>query len=347
MNPRVATVLSARPWEAELVTAAQKSAQLRMVLRAYQPGEILERVSDIDVVVAGAETSWLNTGVISRWKRSGLKVIGVYPRGDSPARRMLFDGGADEVLPDDHDAHELIKVIRFLPLGTDRSLPEPTGVLVAIAGPRGAPGRTEVAAALGISWSSAHRTLLIDLDVMAPSIAMRLNLKPHPGLIEAIDSSHSTGTLDKATVQKYRDLNVVVGSRRLHDPELRLDLVEGLLDAALATYEVVVADLGCGSEMDAQVLKRSDDAVLVVEGSTSGVVRAADLIAEWAGPAPALVVNRVGRDKTAALAAVRTWTGLEPAVAIPERSAVRAAGRAGLSPDRRFMRSLRRLKVPI
>lgn len=346
MIPRVATVLSARPWEADLVTAAQKSAQLKMVLRAYQPGEILDRAGEIDVVVAGAETSWLTAGVVGRWKRAGLKVIGTYPPGDSPARRMLYEGGADELVADDCDTQDLIKLIRFLPVGGERSTPEPTGHLVAVAGARGAPGRTEVAVALAISWARNHRALLIDLDVAAPSIAMRLNLKPRPSLIEAIEGSHAGGLIEPELVQRFGRLAVIVGSRRLDDPVLRPDLVDSLLDAALAGYDVVVADLGCGGETDAQVLKRSHDAVLVVEASTAGVVRAADLIAEWAGPAPALVVNRAGSDKAAAVDAVRTWTGLEPATVIPERTAVRTAGRAGRVPDRRFLRSLRSLRVP-
>ena len=55
MTVRVATVLSAREWEPNLVAHARDSAAIKVVLRAFQPRDIEGHAGDIDVVVAGDE----------------------------------------------------------------------------------------------------------------------------------------------------------------------------------------------------------------------------------------------------------------------------------------------------
>jgi hypothetical protein len=75
MTPRVATVLSARDWESGLVSLAKETAEVRMVLRAYRPEEVEEEAHRLDVVVAGAETSWVTPARIATWRRRGLRVV--------------------------------------------------------------------------------------------------------------------------------------------------------------------------------------------------------------------------------------------------------------------------------
>ena len=107
MTPRVATVLSARDWESGLVVQAKETAEVRLVLRAYRPEEVEEEAHRLDVVVAGAETTWVTPARIAAWRRRGLRVIGIFPCGDGPARQRLVAGGADEVLPDDTPSGEV------------------------------------------------------------------------------------------------------------------------------------------------------------------------------------------------------------------------------------------------
>ena len=76
MTLRVATVLSAREWEPDLVAHARETAAVRVVLRAYQPQEIEERAEEIDIVIAGAEVAWVTPGRIATWRRMGLGVVG-------------------------------------------------------------------------------------------------------------------------------------------------------------------------------------------------------------------------------------------------------------------------------
>lgn len=81
MTLRAATILSAREWESDLVAHTRETASLRLVLRAFQPGDIEARADDIDVVIAGAEVAWVTPTQIRSWRRRGLTVLGIYQIG--------------------------------------------------------------------------------------------------------------------------------------------------------------------------------------------------------------------------------------------------------------------------
>ncbi len=347
MTPRVATVLSARPWEAALVAAARDTASVRLVLRAYQPDDIERQRSEIDVVVAGAETSWVTPAQIASWRRAGLRVVGVHPQGDEPARSLLEAGGAHELVPDDAPPQATLQLIRFLRPAAAGDAPPPTGKVVAVTGPRGAPGRTEVALALGWLWSRDHPTVLVDVDVEAPALAVRLGCPPRPDLTDLADRVRETGRLAGDAVQRVGKLAVVVGSHRPGEPELRSALVEDVVEAGATSFALSVLDAG-PARGDDRLVKRADHAVLVCEAGAVGLVRAARAAAEWSGPPPALVLNRVERrDRKDAIVAARRATGLDPVAVIPERPATRAAARAARPPDRGLLRAVRRLKAPV
>ena len=346
MTLRVATVLSAREWEPGLVAAAREGAAIRLVLRAYEPDEIRNRADGIDVIVAGGETTWVTPAQIASWQRLGMRVVGIYPAGDRPSRQLLQSAGADEVLPDDTPTESLIQTIRFLGPAAPAGEGQAAGQIVAVTGPRGAPGRTEVALALAWNWSKRHRTLLIDADTEAPALAVRLGIPPRPDLTDAADAVRARGRIDPATAQTAGRLVLIVGSDRPGESPLRAEMAEDVVEAAAASSDVVILDLGAAGPGHA-LLKRSDHAVLVVDASAVGLVRAARFIERWAGPPPALVINRLGRGQEKEItAAARRWTGLEPAVLLPARDRIRKAAGAARPPDRTLRRALRRLAVP-
>lgn len=343
MSVRVATVLSARDWEPGLVSHARETAEVLIVLRAFQPHEIEEHAADIDVVVAGGEVSWVTPVQIALWQRAGLGVLGIHPQEDGPAASMLRGAGVDEVLPDTADVRTIVTAIRFIsPLSgsVDR---EGTGSVTAVVGPRGAPGTTEVT--LGLAWESSRSgpTLLVDLDIDAPSIAIRLGLPPRPDITDAADRVRAAGLIDPDAVQRIGPVSVITGSHRIGEAPLRTAMVEDLIDAATVSFERVIVDLGT-CEPDHPILKRSDTAVLVVDASAVGVVRAAQLVATWSGPLPTLVLNRAApRSNGDVITAVKEWTGIEPAVVIPDRPSIRAASLAAKRPDSRIRKRLARI----
>jgi MinD superfamily P-loop ATPase len=344
VTPRVATVLSARDWESGLVALARETAEVRMVLRAYRPEEVEEEADRLDVVVAGAETTWVTPARIAAWRRRGLRVVGIFPCGDRPARQRLVAGGADEVLPDDTPPGAVVRAIRLLrPAADPVETPRPAAEVV-VTGPPGAPGCTEVALALAWSWADRRHTLLLDLDVEAPCLAVRLGRPPRPDLVDAAEAVHETGALPASAVTGYGPLALLVGSTRRAEGALPPHLIEDVAAAAGCLAEVVVADAGARPGGD-PLVKGADRVVLVADASPIGLVRAARLVAEWAGPQPSLVLNRVRPSQADELvSAARRWLGLEPAALVPYREAVAAAARAARPPARALRRALRRLE---
>ena len=339
MTPRVATVLSAREWESSFVAHAREAATVRLVLRAFVPDEVASEADRIDVVVAGAETPWVTPARLRTWRRAGLRIVGIHPRGDQPARDRLAAGGADEILPDDVGPEAIARTALMLEPASAVSEGGAPGRLIAVTGPRGAPGRTEVAIALAWASAGGRTTLLADLDLEAPAVAVRLGMPPRPDVTDAADAVLSTGGLTGEATQRLGSLLVVVGSHRPGEPPLRSTLVDDLVDAARATHDLVVVDAGPWPASE-RVVKQATDAALVTATSPSGVVRTARVAAEWSGPPPRLVVNHAPRDPRPVIANLRRWVGLEPAAIIPHRRSVEARARAARRPHRRLLAAL-------
>jgi MinD-like ATPase involved in chromosome partitioning or flagellar assembly len=345
MTLRVATVLSARDWESRLVAQARSSASVRLVLRAFRPTEISDRAAAIDVVVVGSETPWATPARLGSWRRLGLRIVGVHPVGDRAAADRLRASSLDLTLADDLDAETMVREIRLLEPAAARG--EGTAPLTVVTGGRGAPGRTEVAVAVAWIRASVAPIALVDADLGAPGIALRLGIPPRPDLADAVDQVHATGMVPSALIHHVGRLRVVTGAHRPGEPPLRPEPVFDVVDALRASTPVVV-DTGPWPDGE-DITKTADEAVVVVDGSPTGVVRAAGVIAGWTGPPPRLVVNRVDPgDRDEVLRSVRRWTGLEPAAVIPVSKTIRMAARRGGPPARSILKALRvfrRLRV--
>lgn len=336
---RVATVLSAREWEAQLVAAARESAAVKLVLRAYLPEEVTRRADSIDVVVAGAETSWVTPTRIAAWRRLGIRVVGVHARADRPAVERLSAGGADLILEDDIDAEQLVREIRLLdPQPSDQS--NPRGRVLAVTGIRGGPGRTEVATALAWAAAGKGEAALVDADLAGPAIAVRLGLPPRPDLADCVDVALDRGGDVANATQTIGRLRVVPGALRPTGirPESAVDVTE-----ALALAGTVVVDAGPWTEASA-VIASADSVVFVVEASPVGIVRASRIVDTWVGAPPILVLNKVRRHRRDdMIKALRRWSGLEPQVVVPLRMAIRAASTSGSAPHRSLVRAVHRV----
>jgi MinD superfamily P-loop ATPase len=260
----------------------------------------------------------------------------MHPVGDRPAAERLAAAGVHLVLPDDLPAETVLREIRLIEPAAERS--RPVHPLIAVTGAAGAPGRTEVA--LGLAWLRAglERCILVDADLEAPSLAVRLGIAPRPDLADAVDHVHHNGDLGQDLIHPAGRLGVVTGSHRPGEPPLRSEPVFDVVDAARVIAPVVV-DTGRWPQ-GSEIVKAATTAVIVADASPTGIVRSTAVLSDWAGPPPLLVLNRIasrGRDATAA---ARRWTGLEPTAVIAYRRAVMTAAHRGSRPDRRFLRSL-------
>ncbi len=345
MTIRVATVLSARDWEPQLVAHAHDTAAIRIVLRAFQPSDIEAHSADIDVVVAGGDVAWVTPRQISTWKRLGLGVVGMFPMGDQPAADLLEAGGANEVVPDTIDPAARVQAIRFVAPHAPAARTDDRGTITAVVGSRGAPGCTEVALAYSLARAIRRATVLIDMDLDAPSIAVRLGLAPRPDIADAASSVRVEGGIDASAIRTYEAVSVITGSHRPGQPGISAIMTQGVLDAARNEFEEVVVDLGA-IQPGNDIVAEASRAIVVIDASAIGIVRAAQLTSTWVGPTPYVVLNRVQPHKVSdAIDAVRTWTGLEPAAVIPDHQSVRRATIAARRPNRRLTRALASMDV--
>ena len=306
MRPSIATVVSALAWERDLATLARASATVRLVRRCHTVADV-ERVMDrIDSLVVGAETAWLSVPLLRRWG-ADVEILGMASAHDQPGRDLLRSGGVAEVFDHTRPSSHVIAAITSsnrLRIPASRAAP-----VVTVIGPRGSPGRTEVAIALGALAAESHHVLLTELDVAAPGLGVRLGLDPSPGMVAA----------DPATTSlpmHHRSGPLSVAAWPARGGPLSPALMTRVLEMARAEFEFVIVDGGPALPEDLGL--GAGRTVLVVQPSPNGLIRAGRMIADWTGHAPLVVANRVpATNVETSLRLVRAATGLEPAAVIP------------------------------
>ena len=311
MTPRVATVLSARDWESGLVVQAKETAEVRLVLRAYRPEEVEEEAHRLDVVVAGAETTWVTPARIAAWRRRGLRVVGIFPCGDGPARQRLVAGGADEVLPDDTPAGEVVRTIRLLRPAAALADAPADGAGGRGHRPAGRPGahRGGPGPRLGVGRPPPHPAARPRPRRPRPGGAPRPAAPPRPG------RRRRGGPRDRGPAAAGDRASAGRWAWWWAPPAAATPAVPAAPGRRRGRRRRVPwpnswSSMPAPGRGDDPLVKGADLAVLVAEASPVGLVRAARLAADWAGPRPWLVLNRVHRAQAAeVVAAARRWTG--------------------------------------
>ncbi len=223
------------------------------------------------------------------------------------------------------------------------------GLLVAVWGPQGAPGRTTVAIALADEFATAgHPTCLVDADTYAPSVALALGLDDAGADLLAAarcaDSRSVAPTALRAVARPVRGgLAAVTGlttPRRW--PELRPASADRLWQAARAAFDVTVVDVGFCLEHEVDpgpfdrqrnaaavtAVAAADVVVVVADASAAGAAR---LGGAWqqaepliAGRPSVTVRNRARRDGGAWTATVLECGVPGPVVDLPADETVLA-----------------------
>lgn len=298
MIPRVVT--TAGPvWESELVERARATGTLRIVKRAFHPAPVHRALAEgrARVVVVGAEVPWLSAGLVAAWRRMGAVVIGINDPYHPSGQHLLDNWGCHAVLEDPDPEWAAASLSATLP-PEDPSPPPPAPKVVAVGGPRGAPGRTEVA--LGLAWLAARYgpCLLIEADT-SPSLGLRLGLPPPA-------EPHQVVTVGRIDLL-------------LQDPR---GSSGGLLRTGwsrFGDYRTVVVDLGPGVSA---LREWPGTRVVVCEACPTGIVRAASLLGRLGSDTSShMVINRLPPDDGLGREISRhltEWTGARPAALIPD-----------------------------
>jgi MinD-like ATPase involved in chromosome partitioning or flagellar assembly len=165
---RIVTLAGDSEQEAVLARSLSSRSDIELLLRCVDRIELLGAVRSggLDAVVSVGAPTWFERQEADEAARAGIRIVGVVSQ---PLDADRLAGLGASLVPWDAGVEEIIERCRSGEL-TPRLLPStqpsvPTGRLIAVWGPKGAPGRTTIAIELAAELSSAQSsTFLVDGD---------------------------------------------------------------------------------------------------------------------------------------------------------------------------------------
>lgn len=310
------------------------------------------------VAMVSADLRSLDRTALDHLRECSVTVIGIYPPGDEKSELHLRQLGISCLIAADASGRAIQEALDSLeplqgqhglregwrshelestdprPLADDPAAPrgeragaglddddglDPLGVIIAVWGPAGAPGRTTVA--LNVAGELARlgqSTVLVDADTYGGCIAQSLSLLDEaPGLAAATRSADQ-GSLDLAVLARLAPevcsgLRVLTGIPKAERwPELRAAALEHVLTLTRRLASFTVIDCGFSLEDDEELsydtlaprrnaatltsLGVADQVLAIGAGDPIGLqrlVRGLQELGTVASPSPSVVINRV------------------------------------------------------
>lgn len=265
-------------WESRALSALGDDADLVVLKRCVDVDDLLAAATlgQAQVAVVGLDAPGLDVNAIEQLRRHRVATVGISAGGQAgldQGRMRASRIGVSSVVPEAEFgslAETVTAVATADPTVSDGQTretpgaapesPLPTatpsrGLVVAVWGPQGAPGRTTVATGLaGVLAAQGHRTTLVDADPYGGSVAAQLGVLDEVSGVLSAARLATAGLLAErlATVQRQLSpqLTVVTGLPRPDRyVEVRPGAVEHLLEALREQGQVVV-DTGFSVEED-------------------------------------------------------------------------------------------------
>jgi Flp pilus assembly CpaE family ATPase len=307
MALQVVTAVTGAAWEAALVGALDRADHgVTVVRRCVDASDLLATAATgtAQAALLSADLHRLDVDAVARLGAAGVAVVGLADPADARAAERLRALGVATVLPADAPPEEVVRALRAavtapatgghgvadpraaLPApGRVEPRPAtprpPSGRVVAVWGPTGAPGRTTVA--VGLADEAARLgvpSLLVDADVYGGVVAQVLGLLDESAGLAGAARQAAAGTLDEAALRRLAwsvrpHLSVLTGLARADRwPELRPRAVEAVLDEARRMADLTVVDCAFNLEEDEEL--SFDTAAPRRNGATVTVLESAD-----------------------------------------------------------------------
>lgn len=331
----IAAAIGSRPG----MSVARRCADLAEAVAAAQAG--------IGDVVVTSEHPLLDRAVVRRLENAGLGIVGV--PSESRAHELMLGLGIATVLAPGVSADEVASAAyaaatqtRVAAAVDDAALdelegPRDAGVVVAVWGPTGAPGRTTIATNMAVeAGRMGVDVVLIDADTYGGGVGSALGVIDEAPGIAALARAALAGQLTAALFSRHAvrvapGVRLVSGiSRPDRWPELPAAALEAVWDAARSAAKFIIVDTGFSIEHGDGLGGRERNA------ATLSALAAADLIVAVGSSEP--------------LGIQRLVQGLSDLAALPEATDARrvvVANRvrvavAGASPERAVSDALAR-----
>ncbi|MDP8962265.1 MAG: hypothetical protein M3N32_11710 [Actinomycetota bacterium] len=323
LEAEISIVVSPRDWAEQLHRFVADHGGAIVRARVLDAREALEDAWT--VLVAEDLTSFLTPRLVDELHRRDRRVLGVYDPDEPWGRDRLVELGVDETAPLTTPPEDLVRIIAALASsvqldhelsslvwdsspGSKPSLEAaarseaPLAPVIAVGGPPGGVGATEVAIGVAAELGRrGQRCVLVDGDEVAPSIAQRLGLPLHPNVRTAIDVvEHRTGGLLETLADvPAAGTQALCGLPNPRDwPEVRASELLAVVEELAVRFEHLVVNTshaiedlsGLGGPPRfglTRALLACADQIVAVGGSTPvGVARLLDWVADLRALAP-------------------------------------------------------------
>lgn len=165
----------------------------------------------------------------------------------------------------------------------------PHPLVVVVAGPHGAPGRSTIAANLACNFGP-QKVLLIDADTVAPSQSQLFGMLEESSGLAFSCRAANLGALSGAEMLRLSDainanVRLLSGLPRTERwPELTVSSLEKVLEVAREHFDVIVVDIGASFEIDE--LARYDQHAPTRHMAARTMLNNADVVVTVGAPDP-------------------------------------------------------------
>lgn len=242
----------------------------RDLARQRSPDLLIVDLSGIDLPIGAMES-------LSQVCEPSVTVVAIGDRNDVALYRNLRALGVAEYLFKPLPSDQVEAMFgRAMGAAASGQATGRQGKLIAVTGARGGVGTTTVAVNLAsyLADIGRRRIALVDLDLHTGTVALHLNLKPGPGLREAIESPDRVDSLFlERAMQPASDRLDVLAAEEPILPAIPQDskAVMDLLELLRSQYHYVILDVPhglVGASRD--VLDQAALRIVVADGSLAG-----------------------------------------------------------------------------
>jgi pilus assembly protein CpaE len=275
------------------------------IARALEYLSVERSPETIIVDISGSDMPASQVHNLAELCEPGVTVIAIGDRNDVGLYRDLMQAGVSEYIVKPVTVQLLAKALSSTPTVAEGSpISSKLGKMVAVVGARGGVGATTLV--MNLAWYLANRqnrrVLLLDLDLQNGDCALALNLKPTPGLREAlVNPVRIDSVFLERTVAILGDRLFVLSAEEplRADAEFTAEAVETLVAVLRTQFHYIIADVPrIPAAPYRQALDIADVRVIVADQTLRSVrdtVRLRDALGKR-DPASSdfLVVNRSG-----------------------------------------------------